>query len=435
MTVENILFLAGVGFFGLCTLVFLAAAFRASAGWGMAGLLIPPSAVFFYAVFWTRRRTLALIHFTSLLMLLLVCVVWVRANPDWFDHSRLAPLRDWLAPAYAPKPLKIQSQHFVSEHDIAPFLQKNLGATSGRLQGEPVKFVRTTFLNGTLRFKSDESLLSALEVSIPLPDLELRPGENLLQFTPESTDNPPVLITRRQLPDMTPRVELVEHGFWLELMLTTGDDLVYTGYVKLRLPDAERSFVAGDFRAYTRDLRVSDDVVDRHFDSNATIEYVVEQYLINTLGNKLERVTAFRDTFFQVALDNATARTEASVRMADGSERQVRFGLIKGSEGWVVETAPELDLVSALSTLRQNPPAAIGRVPVRERLISVGPEDMDRIVGRDVVILTHDGKQREGTVSEVDQYNITLAAPMDGGSLGMLVKRREVREVRIRQSR
>src|SRR3990167_6174597 len=96
MTVENILFLAGVGFFGLCTLVFLAAAFRASAGWGMAGLLIPPSAVFFYAVFWTRRRTLALIHFTSLLMLLLVCVVWVRANPDWFDHSRLAPLRDWL---------------------------------------------------------------------------------------------------------------------------------------------------------------------------------------------------------------------------------------------------------------------------------------------------------------------------------------------------
>ncbi|HVL02795.1 MAG TPA: hypothetical protein VM553_23420, partial [Dongiaceae bacterium] len=373
MTMENLLFLAGAGFFALCTLIYWSAAFKASKGWGMAGLLIPPSAIFFYAVFWSRRRTLALVHFTSLLMLILACVVWVRANPQWFQGSQLVVVRDWLAPAFASKPLIVRPQNFASEPEMAPFLQRNMGNASGRLDSDAVEFVRATFINGVLRFKSDETAYSPLEVSIPLQSYSLRPGENLLQYTPESLDNPPVLISRRQEPGLRPEVEMVERGFWLELMLTTNSDLVYSGYVKLRLPDSKRSFVAGEFRAYTRDLRLSDDQIDRQFDSNATIEYVVEQYLINTLGNKLDRIGRFRNTFYQAALDDASGRTEVDVRLVDGTEKVVHFGLIKGSEGWVVKTAPELDLMAALGTLRQNPPAAIGRVSTRDRLISVGP--------------------------------------------------------------
>ncbi len=432
---ETNLLLAGTAFFALCTLAFWRAAFRASVGWGVAGVLIPPSAIFYYAVFWSGKRLLALVHFTSLLMFVLVAVVWVRANPGWFDHSRLAPLRDWLAPASASTPLALQPVHFIAETDIAPYLKQNLGSATARFDGQTLDMVRTTFIDGTLRFKSDETLFSTLEVSIPLQGISLRAGENLLQYTPESTDNPPVIIARRSARELAPAMEIIEHGFWLELMITTTDTPVYHGYIKLRLPDAHQSFLAGDYRAYTRDVRILDDAVDRFFDSSATIEYVAEQYLINTLGHKLEKVTGFRNTFVQTALDDATARTEATVLMADGREHTVKFSLLKGDSGWVVKSAPELDLISALRVLRQNPPAAIGQTPLRDRLRSIDPQAVESALGQEVVILTLDGKQREGRVSAVDQHNITLAAPVEGGAMAMLVKRREVMEVQIRDRR
>ena len=105
------------------------------------------------------------------------------------------------------------------------------------------------------------------------------------------------------------------------------------------------------------------------------------------------------------------------------------------SEGWVVKSVPELDLISALRTLRQNPPAAIGRNPLREQVRRITPDAVESALGKDVVILTLDGKQREGRVSAVDQHNITLAAPVEGGAMGMLVKRRDVMEVQLRDRR
>jgi ribosome maturation factor RimP len=71
-------------------------------------------------------------------------------------------------------------------------------------------------------------------------------------------------------------------------------------------------------------------------------------------------------------------------------------------------------------------------MPVRERLNLVNPDRLDAMVGQTVVILTRDGKQREGTISDVDQHNVTLAQPMDGGVLGMLLKRRDITEVKLR---
>lgn len=335
---ETHLFLTGVALFALCMLAFWRAAFRASVRWGLAGVLLPPSAVFFYAVFWTTRRTLALVHFASLLVLVLVSVLWVRAHPAALTGSPLAPVQDMLAPASRVLPL--QTVHFVAEPDLQAFQRANPAGMIGRIDGDIRTFARTTFLDGTLRFQTDERLLSALEVTIPLHGMQWQPGENLLQFTPESTDNPPVLISRRTESPAAPDGTVYAHGFWLELVISPSSPLLYSGHVKLRLPDEQKSFVVGDFRAYTRDVRIVDDQVDRFYDSAATIEYVAEQYLVDRLGNKLGRVKGFQNTFFQVALENATASTEVQVEMADGSEQMLAFHLIKGSVGWVVESAP-----------------------------------------------------------------------------------------------
>jgi len=326
--------------------------------------------------------------------------------------------------------MTIELDKFVSERELQPFLTGR-DHPAGMVHGEPVEFVRTTLVNDILRFKSDENIFAPLEIAIPLDHLPLKPGENLLEYTPESPDSPQVHITHYPESKQSPEVDVFTHRFWLELMVSVKDGPVYTGYVKLRLPDRQHSFVAGEFRAYTRDLRFEDDKVDPFFDSNATIEYVAEQYLVNRLGNVLEKVTGFQDTFFQTVLEHPTGRTDATVRLVDGSAHTLKIGLLKGSEGWVVDNGPTADLITALRTLRNKSSSAIRTMAVRERLQVIDPDSLDQLVGKMVVISTRDGKQRSGIVSEVDQHNVTLTSPQDGGSMGMLVKRREIAEVKL----
>lgn len=428
---ETALLLAGVIFFLICTLLFLRNAFASTLGWGVTGLLFPPVAVLFYAVSWRKLKPLALLHLASALMLVLVAMMWVRANPYAFDDSRLVWLRDAWAPAFAQRPLLIEPNRYVSERHLLPYLQ-NSSHPAGYLMGEKVEFVRTTLVNNILRFKSDENVFSRLEVAIPLDNIELKSGENLLEYTPESLDSLSIHVTHYPEGEQVPEAKVYTRRYWLELLISVKEGTLYTGYVKLRLPDQQRSFLAGQYRAYTRDLRYEGDVVDRFFDSNATIEYVAEQYLINNLGNQLDRVTGFSDTFFQTALENPTGRTEAVIQLSDGSSHRVKIGVMKGSEGWVVDSGPTADLIKALRTMRSQPPAAILPVRVQDSLRQIDPDSLDLLVGKTVVILTRDGKQREGTISDVDQHNVTLAQPLDGGMLGMLLKRRDITEVKLR---
>ena len=428
---ETALLLTGVVFFLVCTLLFLRFAFANTMGWGMAGLVFPPSAVLFYAVTWKKLKPLALLHLGSLLLLVLAAMMWVRANPYSLDGTSLVWLRDAWAPAFATRPMMIDKNRFVSERELLPYLQSHRDP-GGVVRGQHVTFVRTTLVNNILRFKSDENVFSQLEVAIPLTNIDLKPGENLLEYAPESLDSPSVHITYYAEGQQVPEMLVYTHRFWLELLLSVKDGNIYTGYVKLRLPDRYRSFIAGEFRAFTRDLRFDGDNVDRFFDSNATIEYVSEQYLLNKLGNKIDSIVGFQETFYQTALENPSGRTEATIKLVDGSQHTVKISLLKGSEGWVVDSGPTADLIEALKIMRSQPSAAISRMPVREQLRVINPESIASLIGKTVVISTRDGRQREGTIKRVDQHNVTLAMPLDGGTMGMLVKRREITEVKLR---
>lgn len=428
---ETALLLAGVIFFLVCTVLFLRHAFATTIGWGVTGLVFPPAAFLFYVLSWQRLKRLAVAHVGSTFLLVLACLLWVRAHPFAFDDTRLTWLRDAWAPAFAETPMMIEPAQYVSERELQPYLQGSRHP-AGYFLGEQVEFVRTTFVNNILRFKSDEDVLSRMEVAIALDKIPLQTGENLLEYTPESLDSPVIHVTYYPEGQQVPEMKVYTRRYWMELLISVKDGMLYTGYVKLRLPDRQRSFLAGEYRAYTRDLRFEGDEVDRQFDSNATIEYVAEQYLINKLGNQLEQVLGFTDTFFQTALDNPTGRTEAKIRLLDGSQHQVKIDMMKGSEGWVVDSGPTADLLEALRRMRAAPAGAIAPMPVRERLNLVNPDRLDAMVGQTVVILTRDGKQREGTISDVDQHNVTLAQPMDGGVLGMLLKRRDITEVKLR---
>src|SRR5690606_326244 len=150
-----------------------------------------------------------------------------------------------------------------------------------------------------------------------------------------------------------------------------------------------------------------DSEIDRFIDACATIEYVTENYLVNGMVFWPVLGTGFNGTIYLVTLEQLTKRKEIILEISDGSVNWVELYLIKGRKGGVVESGPTPELISALRKLRQEPPAAIGKPSLREQVRLVAPDDVATLLGRNVVILTHDGKQREGIVSEVDQHNIT----------------------------
>ena len=429
---ETALLLLATSLFLVCSVLYLRVAFQSTLGWGLAGILFPPSAGLYYALDWQRLRPLALLHLASVFMLGFTLALWVRAHPYSFDGTRLAWLRDWIAPAYARHHLEAGPVQFASEQELNPYLQQHHHATGGEIDGIPVRFVRTTLVNGVLRLKSDENFFSETEVTIPLQGIKLDSGDNLLEFTPASSHPPPVYVTHYPADMGKPEISVFDHGYWMDLMLSASNNKpLYTGYIKLRLPDHKQSFLAGEFRAFTRDLRFYGDDVDLSFDSNATIEYVAEQYLDDKLGNLLDHVNGFSDTFYQTALDNPTGHTEANVKLTDGSQHQFRVDLIKGSDGWVVSDGPTAQLVAALRTMKTQPPASIQTMSVVDQASHVDPAELDKLVGKRVVILTREGDKRVGTISDVDRYNVTLATAVDGGTMGMLVQRRDIAKVEL----
>ena len=65
-------------------------------------------------------------------------------------------------------------------------------------------------------------------------------------------------------------------------------------------------------------------------------------------------------------------------------------------------------------------------------LETFGEKDLDELIGRNVELITHDGKVREGLVDSVDRYNVSLVRYLDAGEVAMMVRRREVKAVRLK---
>ena len=153
---------------------------------------------------------------------------------------------------------------------------------------------------------------------------------------------------------------------------------------------------------------------------------------MNKLGSALGSVERFEGTFFQTTLEEPSATTTAHINMVDGSQQHIALNLFKGAEGWTVEHSPVRELISALQAITKAPPAAINRKQLPTQISVFSIDEVDSLVGRSVVIVTQDGRVREGVVSAVDRYNVSLTTNMDGGSMAMLVRRREVKEIQVK---
>ena len=427
---ETFLFTAALLAFTGVTLNCLRFAYGRSLGWGLACTVLPLSWIPFYHLEWDRIRIQGVIHTIALIALLFFGALYIRANPFLFDQGVFTGLRDRVAPAFAQAPLSLSSPRFASDYKInSKKLRGNENV--GRYLDREYRFEHVVFKDNILRFKQLNAK-DPVEFAIDLHGYEItESGSLMLDLTPASTGFPLVHVMQYQPHSALPDVSSFERGYWLELILDRVTDERYQGQVVLKLPDGRKGYLVGNFNASTRDLVWELGDVIRSYDSNDTIEYIAGQYLINNLGSSLLNVVDYNDTFFQTSLEESTGQTQVTVAMVDGSIHDIDIGLFKNGDEWVVERTPVRELISALQTIRKAPPAAIAQKPVLQQLETFGPEDLDELVGRKVSIKTYDGKTREGTVGSVDRYNVSLVTQLVGGEVALMVKRREVTEVRV----
>ncbi|MBA54685.1 MAG: hypothetical protein CMK89_09540 [Pseudomonadales bacterium] len=427
---ETFLFTAALLAFAGVTLNCLRLAYGRSLGWGVACTIMPISWIPFYGLEWDRIRIQGVVHTLSLIALLFFSALYMRANPFVFDQGLLAGLRDRVAPAFGQTPLSLSSPKFASDYEInAKRLQGN--GNYGRYLDREYRFDHVVFTDNMLRFKQLDAE-EPVEFAIDLHGYDVaESGSLVLDLTPTSTGFPLVHVMQYQPHSALPQVSSFERGYWLELILDRVTDARYQGQVVLKLPDGRKGYLAGNFNASARDLIWEFGDVKRSHDSNDTIEYVAGQYLVNNLGSSLLNVVDFHNTFFQTNLEESTGHTRVTVAMVDGSIHDIDIGLFKNDDEWVVERTPVRELIGALQTIRKAPPAAIAQQPVLQQVETFGPEDLESLVGRKVALKTHDGKTREGTVGSVDRYNVSLVTLLGGGEVALMVKRREVKEVRV----
>jgi len=417
--------------FGVTTINCLRLAFGESAGWGLACTVLPLSWIPFYGNRWEVMRTQGVLHVVSLAAVLLFASLYIRSNPFIFDQHTLSNVRDYVAPAFAQSPLSLASTKFASNYDIEQ-KARSRGIGYGRYRGADYQFEQVVFSSGMLRFKQRKAG-ETLEIAIELPHYQVEDsGSLVLDITPESGEFPLVHILQYHPESAVPRVHSFERGYWLELMLDRVSDYRYQGNILLKLPDGEKGYLVGDFHASSKDVLWEFGDVVRSYDSNDTIEYIAEQYLVNNLGTSLYEVIGFEDTFFQTNLEASTAHTDVKLSMVDGSEHDLRLQLFKHDGEWVVERSPVRELIGALQTIQKAPPASIKKEPVMVKVDTYSEADLDELVGRNVEIVTHDGKIREGKVDAVDRYNVSLLFVLEAGEMAMMVRRREIREVRVK---
>ena len=423
-----LLVVAAAAFIGFAVNYFRIA-FAVSNLWVVLGILIPPSCIAFYILFGRKYRAQAMLHGVSFVALILFSVLYIRAHPFDFDQTRFAQLRNWLSPAFADTPMAIETLPYATDAELDKYMAvKN--RTVVRVQGHRMRVARVILNDNMLRFKTRSKSGSRIEIAIDLAEADIANPNNFeLDLTPELGELPAIYIHLEQGSKAQPIQTTYDHGYWLETTLSKISDHQYEGFVNLKLPDGQKSFLVGHFTAQDRDLIWEYEDVNRSYDSNHTIEYIAEQYLVNKLGSSLAGISGFSDTYFQSTLADASGQTRVHITLSDGSEHQVNLSLFKGEFGWAVEHAPVRDLIAALKTISTRPAAAIDSHIETSEFIEIPIEELETVVGKSVMIMTSDGREREGVVKSVDPYNVSLSTRMGSGSMAMLIRRREVREV------
>lgn len=308
---------------------------------------------------------------------------------------------------------------FVSSEEAALAVVAGQGkALSGRIHGRKFHYQRVALIDGVLTASQGDGFLPDLEVRVLIgwkPE-DITERKNLL-VTPSEANPPVVHLSWKPENRDYPETQIFRGGYRMELALAPLDDGQLSGSLVLVVPDSFKSYLSGDFTAYTNHLRYRNDSVDLHFDHEDTLAYVARQYLLTQFPEGvLESVTPR-----QVVLrrSDSSGQVTAQVLLTNGAEEERSVRLEKSDVGWSVEPGsmatrvirePEQGGMVVAPEQQQQMDAAAELEP-----ITVSFPELVGFVDRAVVLEMTSGRKIDGILRKVSVKRLWIEINVGSG--------------------
>lgn len=309
---------------------------------------------------------------------------------------------------------------FVTSEEAALAVVRGQGKPlTGRIHGRAFRYDRVALIDGVLTASQGEGFLPDLEVRVLIgwkPE-DITERKNLLISASEA--NPPVVhVSWKPEGKDYPETQIFKGGYRMELALAPLDTGQLSGSLVLVVPDSFKSYLSGDFTAYTNHLRYRNGTVDLHFDHEDTLAYVARQYLLTQFPEgALESVTPH-----QVVLRRAEAEGQVTseVKLTNGAVEERSVRLEKSDVGWSVEPGSMASRVlvdaregsMSLVTLgQQSETAAVQDLPA---ITTTFPE-LVGYVDRAVVLEMTSGRKIDGILRKVSVNRLWIEINVGSG--------------------
>lgn len=394
--------------FGLIWLI--ARAFSTSLLWGCASLL-PPLPLLFVVRHWRRARSAVALMGMGCIPLVVGLTMLAGHDPERL--SAILEMR-WLE--HEPKATGGLQINLTGEYNGAPF-EPGVGE----------------LIDGTLILREGDAFgYRELRMRIPAHDA----GDLRLDVLPQDSGPLPEIELAWQSPDQdVPEGRRVTGGYTLHLDLQAVPPNLLRGDFHLVLPAAYRTSLSGRVELYSSDLRYIDGRVDTRHDSEATIAWVVTDYL--------QRSTRQPDVVLQALppMDFEVRRLdlEGQARVA-GRLRSYRLALTRSElQGWRVEgdKAPPLPASELMGATEPVPTTMVrGEARPVDRRIGFSLERLldspSRYQGARVQVVTERGRSAEGRFDGLSsEGRLVIQHAMGQGEASFILRPSEVAEIRL----
>ena len=329
---------------------------------------------------------------------------------------------------------RAQSTAFVSSEEAAMLSVKGEGKPlSGRLHGRDFHYQRVALIDGVLTISQGGDFLPDLEVRILIGwDADSITERRTLLINPSDNNGPVVHLSWKPKDKDYPETRIFKQGYKLQLTLAPLDKEQLTGSLVLIMPDSYKSYLVGDFTAYTNHLRYRNGKVDLHYDHEDTLAHVGRQYLQTQFPEGA--IDSIHIEHVEMHRSEGTGKVLARVSLVNGAIEERSLGLEKISVGWSV--VPGSMTVSQLQAARPGGVQLVQPGQQKARVEVVTPEpitvsfpELVAYQGQQVTLSLLPQGSLQGVVERVGTDRLWLQTAVGSGSVERTVEARNLKSL------
>lgn len=360
------LFFLGVGIFIGASVQFLIRLYRENFAWGLAATVLPPIGLIPFTSYLQKYSRSACALLAGVYLALVSGVLWARMNPEPLQWQPLL-LSRWLTP-WAAGAVRYESAFPKVKWPGDQVL-------AAKVLGEKQRWQLVEWTGETLRFASSDMPIPQTMVQIKFPESMVLTGDKRhLHITPNQLDVPVVEIFSGSQDSKFPKITVLKQGYWLDIDLEGARENRISGRIMLALPQRYKTWVAGEFSAYTDGVRYVNNELDRRHDSAETLARVAISHVNANLWQWLETTPTVDQLHFQSVYEPLEGRALVHANIAGMGRVDVPVKFRKDTSGWFVvpDVAP---MLAANLNLQKTPPAAGRQASEGNKLMMVSSDD------------------------------------------------------------